>query len=233
MGSRVLGRGEGNCRLGTSGRNAQLLECPLCLGYSAQAFDKRGWEACRGVQLAWRGGVSARDASSSDALPLQGWPFKPQSMMSPQTARGGRGTAGLRTDCISRQPGVRHTLPSRHWPRRTINQPGAGFQGDSTVAILGREWGSPGGGMVGAGQILGPGGASGPRFVISPRFLCQRRARPPPPAVSLRDPGAQHHSDPIPTLLRPCPRMPAGLPFGPQPPFSGAGTTSPSGPGRP
>lgn len=88
------------------------------------------------------------NSSSPDALPLHGWPFKPQSMMSPQTARAGRGTAGLRMDCISQQSGVRHTLPSRHGPRRTINRPGAGFQGDSKcLPILWDESGVPGVGV--------------------------------------------------------------------------------------
>lgn len=177
-------------------------------------LNKRGW----GVQLAWRGVVSVPgNTASSDALPLQGWPFKPQSMMSPQTARGGRGTAGLRMDCISQQRGARHTLPSRHWPRRTINRPGAGFQADSKVSghsgtRVGFPWGWKGWSRPGlwAWHSIGPLCA---RSVISPGFLVQT---PEPSTLPMRAPfrnlGAQHHPDPSPTLLHPCSWMPTGLP---------------------
>lgn len=111
VGTPGFSKGAQDCSLGTSGQNIKLPEFQLCLGYQATGFrsippspahlaERVTGDIHLGGQAAW-GGRQFQRSTCSEALPLLGWPFKPQTMMSPQTARAGRGTAGLRVDCIS------------------------------------------------------------------------------------------------------------------------------------
>lgn len=142
-------------------------------------------------------------------------------------------------DYISQHLRCTTPLPAGTGSLQTINQPSAGFQRDSRVSghsgvRLGSPWEWNGWGTDEAGQIFGP--SIGLSLFLQVSWHHRQLAGANslvllfPMQLPFQNLGTQHHLDPIP-LFQPCPRVSAGVTsLVWQPPLSGAGTTSPSGP---